>query len=369
MDMGSLMTECMPFIFLLLLTHNGVHGDTWNVTYNSTYICALEGSTLNLSCSYRSKCKVKNKYWINQDSHIPVDLSKNNTYKHRVKVNCGESQCSLSMTKLTKQDAQYMYYFRIEGNCQERWIGIPGISVNVTDLQVVSTKRTNNVTKGDAITLTCNTTCKLTNSPSFIWSKDGHPVEENQIIYNQLQLHPVGSEDEGNYTCAVKGHEDLSSPPYRLNVQPGDQSAVMNVLIAVALCVAVAVLCAISWVWFRKRRKERKGEHVEQQRATSSDVLRADAAGGGGGGGAQDDGQYCNINFQSAGRGRAAAPPSGAEDDGHYSTIQPHSSGQTARGQEKDVQYTSVQFDENRGTMSPLGQPEGDTSVIYSHVS
>ena len=71
---------------------------------------------------------------------------------------------------------------------------------------------------GDHVTLTCNTTCTLSSSPSFIWSKDGRPVEKNQSINNQLLLHPVRYEDGGSYTCAVTGHEDLPSQPFRLQL-------------------------------------------------------------------------------------------------------------------------------------------------------
>ena len=70
---------------------------------------------------------------------------------------------------------------------------------------------------GDHVTLTCNTTCTLSSSPSFIWSKDGRPVEKNQNINNQLQLYPVRYEDEGNYTCAITG-QDLPSRPFKLQV-------------------------------------------------------------------------------------------------------------------------------------------------------
>ena len=68
---------------------------------------------------------------------------------------------------------------------------------------------------GDHVTLTCNTSCTLSSSPSFIWSKDGRPVEKKRSINNQLQLHPVRYEDGGSYTCAVKGPH---SPAMRINV-------------------------------------------------------------------------------------------------------------------------------------------------------
>ena len=73
--------------------------------------------------------------------------------------------------------------------------------------------------EGDIVTLTCENTCPQRSSPSFIWSKDGRPVEKKQNINNQLQLHPVRYEDGGSYTCAVEGHEDRPSPAMILNVQ------------------------------------------------------------------------------------------------------------------------------------------------------
>ncbi|XP_062388140.1 B-cell receptor CD22-like [Sardina pilchardus] len=84
-------------------------------------------------------------------------------------------------------------------------------------VQIVSSSQ-ERVAEGNHVTLTCNTTCNLPDSPSFIWSKDGRPVEKKQIINNQLQLHSVSYEDEGSYTCAVRGHEGLPSPPMKINV-------------------------------------------------------------------------------------------------------------------------------------------------------
>ncbi|KAL2086216.1 hypothetical protein ACEWY4_017275 [Coilia grayii] len=93
------------------------------------------------------------------------------------------------------------------------------IHVHTTGLQVDSSPGGAAVKEGGQVTLTCKTTCNLAGSPSFIWSKDGRPVEKKrQSTSNQLQLHPVSREDKGNYTCAVRGHEKLPSPPFRLKV-------------------------------------------------------------------------------------------------------------------------------------------------------
>ena len=131
------MIETSPSFFLLLImTSRGV-GEEWSVTYTPTDICALEGSSVNMSCSYTypTGLTVEEAFWINQDSVNPVDLSQIETYRHRVTVDCGDksSGCSLQMTKLTKADAQYQYYCMITTNVDvQKWRGKPGISLHVT---------------------------------------------------------------------------------------------------------------------------------------------------------------------------------------------------------------------------------------------
>ena len=122
---------CVWFVFA------GGLGAKWSVTYTPTDICALEGSSVNMSCSYTypSGLIVEQAFWINQDSVNPVDLSQFETYRHRVTVDCGDksSRCSLQMTKITKADAQYQYYCRITTDVDgQKWIGRPGISLHVT---------------------------------------------------------------------------------------------------------------------------------------------------------------------------------------------------------------------------------------------
>lgn len=111
-------------------------GAKWHITYSPTHICALEGFSVNLSCTYHypSTLKVTDAFWTNQDAKEPLDLSKNESYKHRVTVNCDKmNKCSLHIANLTKVDAQYWYYCRIKTkDNSQKWIGKPGISVSFT---------------------------------------------------------------------------------------------------------------------------------------------------------------------------------------------------------------------------------------------
>ncbi|XP_026803785.3 sialoadhesin, partial [Pangasianodon hypophthalmus] len=56
-------------------------------------------------------------------------------------------------------------------------------------------------------TLSCNTTCTLSNKPTYIWYKNGQHV----TYTNRNELY-VSSGDAGSYSCAVRGHEELRSP-------------------------------------------------------------------------------------------------------------------------------------------------------------
>ncbi|CDR16584.1 unnamed protein product [Oncorhynchus mykiss] len=79
--------------------------------------------------------------------------------------------------------------------------GSPGVTLSVTGLQV-------KVTGGHQDkTLTCITTCTLTDNPTYIWYKNGHKVKEDTS-----SLYSDSFSDADSYSCAVKGHEDLHSP-------------------------------------------------------------------------------------------------------------------------------------------------------------
>uniref|UniRef100_A0A4W5L383 Ig-like domain-containing protein n=1 Tax=Hucho hucho TaxID=62062 RepID=A0A4W5L383_9TELE len=81
------------------------------------------------------------------------------------------------------------------------------------------------VTEGQKVTLTCRTTCTLTDNPTYIWYKNGHVTTQS----NSLFLNPVSSEDAGRYSCAVEGHEDLLSPEETLTVRYGPKNTSVSV--------------------------------------------------------------------------------------------------------------------------------------------
>uniref|UniRef100_A0A8C7PA46 Ig-like domain-containing protein n=1 Tax=Oncorhynchus mykiss TaxID=8022 RepID=A0A8C7PA46_ONCMY len=72
-----------------------------------------------------------------------------------------------------------------------------------SDLQVKVTPDT----KAWKRTLTCSTTCTLTDNPTYIWYRNGQ-----SLAWLTSHQHSVWNSETESYSCAVKGHEDLRSP-------------------------------------------------------------------------------------------------------------------------------------------------------------
>ncbi|XP_076141126.1 CXADR-like membrane protein [Alosa pseudoharengus] len=237
-----------------------------------------------------------------------------------VMVNCEDktNNCTLRIQPVDHRDER-SYYCRITTNVEkENRIGPHGVKLSVTDLKVVAPSR---VKEGDNVTLNCNTTCNLTSSPSFIWSKDGRPVEKKQINNNQLQLHPVSYEDEGSYTCAVRGHEGLPSPPYRLHVMSVESHPVIARLVGVAVCGVVGLLCVLYWLRYKGNR------NMKPKRDTND----------------QSDGHNQHLRDTVGAQGK----------DNHDN-------------HDNSLHYASLQFRKDDAAKISPDRPEGEPSVIYS---
>lgn len=99
-------------------------------------ICATEGSFADMSCDYTypQRLTVTDAYWTIVDSTDPPNLLQNENYKERIVADCWnlqEGQCTLVIQRLKKGD-DGMYYCRITTHvAKERWIGKPGITLEI----------------------------------------------------------------------------------------------------------------------------------------------------------------------------------------------------------------------------------------------
>uniref|UniRef100_A0A4W5PCL1 Ig-like domain-containing protein n=1 Tax=Hucho hucho TaxID=62062 RepID=A0A4W5PCL1_9TELE len=175
----------------------------WSVTFTTPSICALKGSTVDISCSYTypSGHTVTTLVWYYWNGWRFVQIQSNN--EGRVEYHqTTEKDSTLRITDLRESDKE-TYYFRYKTDKSDWKTAQRGVTVSVTELQV-------EVTGSSYVkTLTCRTTCTLPGNPTYIWYKNRQYLEERTSpIYSNY----VYSKDAGSYSCAVKEHEDLSSP-------------------------------------------------------------------------------------------------------------------------------------------------------------
>ncbi|XP_058601403.1 B-cell receptor CD22-like [Onychostoma macrolepis] len=215
--MSVRMAPRLPLIVLLMI--HGVSGAGLGVSYSHSHICALKNSSVIMSCTYTYPTghKIKKVFWTKGPVKgvEPPDLSEDPEYSQRLQY-LGDKQqnCTIRLSHVTQKDA-HMYCFRfITDKPDAVWIGRPGVTLTVTDLQVESPKR---VTEGDSVRLTCKSSCALTDGATFIWYRNSQPLTERRDRNNQLLLQSVRREDAGRYSCAVHGHTYIS-PAAHLSV-------------------------------------------------------------------------------------------------------------------------------------------------------
>ncbi|XDV16398.1 hypothetical protein PO909_016132, partial [Leuciscus waleckii] len=212
------MAPPLPLIFLLMI--HGVCSQKEGVIYSPSHICAVNDSSVIMSCTYTYPTghQIKKVFWtktlVKDNGEFP-DLSEDPEYSQRLQY-LGDKQqnCNIRLSHVTLKDS-HMYYFRfITDKADVKWIGKPGVTLTVTDLQVESPER---VTEGDSVNLRCKSSCALTDRATFIWYRNSQPLTERRDRNNELLLQSVRREDSGRYSCAVDGHTHIS-PAVLLNV-------------------------------------------------------------------------------------------------------------------------------------------------------
>uniref|UniRef100_A0A672G0E3 B-cell receptor CD22 n=1 Tax=Salarias fasciatus TaxID=181472 RepID=A0A672G0E3_SALFA len=179
------------------------HG--WDVKCRQTEICAVIGSTVEMSCSYRyppqvqdNNVTVKERFWFRKQSEwIVVDLRSDPEYSGRVEYECENKNCLLRIKDLRESDSA-KYRFKFTTNQETgKYSGQP-VTLTVT----VQTSL-------EWIELTCQTSCQLSDPPSYIWFKNGEKFAEKKKNYVLLQTFSFPD----SYHCAIQQHERFPSPP------------------------------------------------------------------------------------------------------------------------------------------------------------
>nr|XP_021333352.1 carcinoembryonic antigen-related cell adhesion molecule 6-like [Danio rerio] len=219
------MAPALHLIFLLII--HRVSAADWGVNYSPKQFCALQNSTMTISCTFTyptTGYQIMKVFWTKDptDWQNPPDLSNNPEYSQRLQY-LGDKQqnCTVRLSHVTKND-EGRYYFKFITNVTGgQWTGYPGVVLSVTDLQLESPER---VTEGDSVRLTCNSSCNLTDTPTFIWYRNSHTLTN---IGDELNISSVSRTEAGHYSCGVQGQTYISPAVY-LNVRYAPDTPVIS---------------------------------------------------------------------------------------------------------------------------------------------
>ncbi|XP_051939996.1 uncharacterized protein LOC127613126 isoform X1 [Hippocampus zosterae] len=194
---------CVPVV-------RGLEGRSWGGTYAWKKVCALTGATVDLRCFFTYPPKIngqdvsveKTLWFTKERDRQPEDLRSDPQYAGRLHGDCHGNWCTLSIAELRASDSA-VYKFRFVTNRLSggSYTVTPGVNLTVTDLSV-------QWHTPDEQSLSCVSKCSLGSPTSYIWYENGEEVpNENFKVYTPT------SGSKNSYSCAIKGHRQLVSPP------------------------------------------------------------------------------------------------------------------------------------------------------------
>ncbi|KAI3353441.1 hypothetical protein L3Q82_019969, partial [Scortum barcoo] len=296
----------------------------WSVNYVSRRICVLEGSSVNISSEYLhpDNQQPKNKFWYRGSQSGERKTEKLTEAAGRVEYHDNmKTRHVLRIQNLKKNDSAE-YKFRLQQDEREK-SDLPGVFLIVTDLKVTLAPSAV-VTEGQRVTLSCSTSCPLTDNTNYIWYLNSRPLTPPQNQNKHLVLDPVSSQHEGRYSCAVKTHNNIISCEQTLTVysKTGNLTAAAAGVCAVLLVLIPLAVC----LWIRKRRSSRRSprsETSDNMEELNPGPVHSDTSAQP----AEQDVHYSEVHFTKK------------QTDPLYSTVQPHQ-----LQQQEDVQYSVVNF-------------------------
>ncbi|XP_051560163.1 uncharacterized protein LOC127444682 [Myxocyprinus asiaticus] len=368
--MSIRMVPPLPLIFLLMIL--GVYSAAdWGVTYSRPYICALKGSSVIMSCTYKypSRRQIYKVFWTKTDVKVNDEfpaLSDDPEYSQRIQYLGDKRQnCTNRLNDVTQKDS-HEYYFRfITDKPDGRWIGKPGVTLDITNLHVESPE---SVTEGDTVSLTCKSTCNLTDRATFIWLKNTQSLTERN---NKLLLQSVRSEDAGRYSCAVHGH-NLTSPHVYLNVTFRHRSGWHVALGIIVGCGGLFVIIIIIIILLKMRkRSSAKAEDLTAKQdnfysnktwsAQAGDVRVCESA--------DCDAQNYNVTSSRGDQTAGKTPESRDTAEIQYATVQHHRNKEMKKTEKNETHYDNIRINQPDAAMRRSNlQTVEYVSVIYSSI-
>ncbi|XP_073718110.1 sialoadhesin-like isoform X4 [Misgurnus anguillicaudatus] len=286
----------------------------WGVTYTSTRVCALVGSTVDIHSSYSHPTgdTVDETVWyyLNFDSKFK-DLREDHQFAGRVEF-VGNT---LRIKDVNMSDSG-QYAFRIITNTSEEFSGYPGVFLTVTDTQVISSPK--HVIDGEKVILSCSTKCTLDSKHTYIWYKNGQQVTDGLRLLNKLYLDSINSEELQEYSCTVRDSVSSTDP---------NKSTWLNTAIILSVFLTLALIGVLIG-WYRMRscilsrnnkdaKEEAQYDSVHIDAAPSEQTQKEDCK--------NEDIHYSSVNFVN-------------------SKTKQTSSDTTNTTENEDIQYATVMF-------------------------
>ena len=106
------------------------------VTYSSNSICVLNGSSVDISCTYQCPRdhRISTTFWFNKQisSRLPADLSLDKDYQNHTQYVGNKENSSTLRLKDMRLIHSGEYAFRITTEQGESYSGLPGVYISVT---------------------------------------------------------------------------------------------------------------------------------------------------------------------------------------------------------------------------------------------
>nr|XP_055073686.1 uncharacterized protein LOC129453455 isoform X2 [Misgurnus anguillicaudatus] len=225
----------------------------WGVTYTSTRVCALVGSTVDIHSSYSHPTEdtVEKTYW-----HLPnnYDLDLRDVHQFAGRVEYINNTLRIKDVNMSDSGE---YRFRIITNTNS-YSKSPGVILTVTDTQVISSPVT--VSEREKVILSCSTKCTLDNNIRYSWYKNGRLVTDGVKLYNKLYLDSVSSEEIQEYSCAVRD-------------ESVEISAFEHFYIFLIVFVVQIFIIAAIWVWFCLKKSCLKKQMNDKNKKTPTSIM------------------------------------------------------------------------------------------------